>query len=51
MLKGRNTPRRRELTSERLFEANLINGVVDPLDGEQTAGEFNEPASKPSPSS
>ncbi|MGH6821719.1 MAG: biotin-dependent carboxyltransferase family protein, partial [Methylocella sp.] len=28
---------RRELTSERLFEANLIDGVVDPLDSERTA--------------
>jgi 5-oxoprolinase (ATP-hydrolysing) subunit C len=27
-------PLRRELTSERLFEANLIDGVVDPLDSE-----------------
>ena len=33
-------PVRRELTTERLFEANLIGGVVDPLDSEQTAGEF-----------
>jgi biotin-dependent carboxylase-like uncharacterized protein len=33
-------PLRRELTSERLFEANLIGGVVDPLDGERTEGEF-----------
>ena len=32
-------PLRRELTSERLFEANLIGGVVDPLDGERTGGE------------
>ncbi|MDQ6869506.1 MAG: biotin-dependent carboxyltransferase family protein [Pseudomonadota bacterium] len=31
-------PLRQELTSERLFEANLIDGVVDPLDGEQTGG-------------
>jgi hypothetical protein len=31
-------PLRRELTSESLFEANLIDGVVDPLDGEQTGG-------------
>ncbi len=30
------TPLRRELTSERLFEANLIDGVVDPLSGERT---------------
>jgi biotin-dependent carboxylase-like uncharacterized protein len=29
-------PLRRELTSERLFEANLIDGVVDPLGGERT---------------
>jgi biotin-dependent carboxylase-like uncharacterized protein len=28
-------PLRRVLTSERLFEANLIDGVVDPLDSEQ----------------
>jgi 5-oxoprolinase (ATP-hydrolysing) subunit C len=33
-------PLRRELTSESLFEANLIGGVVDPLDGERTEGEF-----------
>ncbi len=33
-------PLRRNLTSERLFGANLIGGVVDPLDGEQTGGEF-----------
>jgi hypothetical protein len=32
-------PLRRELSSERLFEANLIGGVVDPLDGEQSGGE------------
>ena len=32
-------PLRRELASERLFEANLIGGVVDPLDGERTGGE------------
>jgi 5-oxoprolinase (ATP-hydrolysing) subunit C len=32
-------PLRRELASERLFEANLIGGVVDPLDGERTEGE------------
>jgi 5-oxoprolinase (ATP-hydrolysing) subunit C len=31
-------PLRRELTSERLFEANLIDGIVDPLDSEQTEG-------------
>ena len=35
-------PIRRALTSESLFEANLIGGVVDPLDGEQTAGEVYE---------
>src|SRR6202045_1447136 len=29
-------PLRRPLTSESLFEANLIGGVVDPLSGEQT---------------
>jgi hypothetical protein len=34
------TPLRRELTSERLFDANLIDGIVDPLDGERTGGEF-----------
>jgi 5-oxoprolinase (ATP-hydrolysing) subunit C len=33
-------PLRRELTSERLFGANLIDGVVDPLDGGQTEGNF-----------
>jgi 5-oxoprolinase (ATP-hydrolysing) subunit C len=33
-------PLRRELTSERLFEANLIGGVVDPLSGERTEREF-----------
>ncbi|MGH6858310.1 MAG: biotin-dependent carboxyltransferase family protein, partial [Methylocella sp.] len=33
-------PLRRELTSENLFGANLIDGVVDPLDGEQTGGKF-----------
>ena len=32
-------PLRRELASENLFEANLIGGVVDPLDGERTGGE------------
>ena len=31
-------PLRRELTSESLFEANLIGGVVDPLDSERTEG-------------
>jgi allophanate hydrolase subunit 2 len=30
-------PLRRALTSERLFEANLIDGIVDPL---ETGGEF-----------
>jgi len=33
-------PLRRELTSESLFEANLIDGVVDPLGSEQSGGEF-----------
>lgn len=33
-------PLRRALTSESLFEANLIDGIVDPLDGEPTGGEF-----------
>jgi 5-oxoprolinase (ATP-hydrolysing) subunit C len=33
-------PLRRELTSERLFEANLIGGVVDPVGSDQTEGEF-----------
>ena len=33
-------PLRRALTSESLFEANLISGVVDPLDSERTGGEF-----------
>jgi biotin-dependent carboxylase-like uncharacterized protein len=33
-------PLRRELTSERLLDSNLIGGIVDPLDGEQTGGEF-----------
>jgi 5-oxoprolinase (ATP-hydrolysing) subunit C len=32
-------PLRRELASENLFEANLIGGVVDPLDSERTGGE------------
>jgi 5-oxoprolinase (ATP-hydrolysing) subunit C len=32
-------PLRWELTSERLFEANLIDGIVDPLDGGRTEGE------------
>ena len=40
MTQQRLRPLRRELTSERLFEANLIDGVVDPLDGEPTVGEF-----------
>jgi 5-oxoprolinase (ATP-hydrolysing) subunit C len=31
---------RRELTSESLFEANLIDGVVDPLGSERSGGEF-----------
>ena len=31
---ARLSPLRRVLTSEKLFEANLIGGVVDPLDGE-----------------
>ena len=33
-------PLRRALTSERLFGANLIDGVVDPLGSQQTEGEF-----------
>ena len=33
-------PLRLALTSERLFEANLIGGVVDPLTNEQNEGEF-----------
>jgi biotin-dependent carboxylase-like uncharacterized protein len=33
-------PLRPALTSESLFEANLIDGVVDPLSGERTEGEF-----------
>jgi allophanate hydrolase subunit 2 len=33
-------PLRLALTSERLFEANLIGGVVDPLANEQNEGEF-----------
>jgi len=33
-------PLRRALTSERLFEANLIGGVVDPLANEQNEEEF-----------
>jgi hypothetical protein len=32
-------PLRRELACERLFEANLIGGIVDPLDGERTGEE------------
>ncbi len=35
-------PLRREPASEKLFEANLIGGVVDPLDGERTGGEEEE---------
>jgi biotin-dependent carboxylase-like uncharacterized protein len=31
-------PPRRALTSETLFAANLVGGVVDPLDSEQTGG-------------
>ena len=33
-------PLRRALASESLLEANLIDGVVDPLSGERTDGEF-----------
>jgi 5-oxoprolinase (ATP-hydrolysing) subunit C len=33
-------PLRRALISERLFEANLIDGVVDPMDSGQTEGNF-----------
>ncbi len=33
-------PLHRPLTSERLFEANLIDGFIDPLDGGQPGGEF-----------
>jgi biotin-dependent carboxylase-like uncharacterized protein len=33
-------PLRREFTSESLFEANLIGGVVDPVGSDQTEGEF-----------
>jgi 5-oxoprolinase (ATP-hydrolysing) subunit C len=33
-------PLRRVLTSEKLFAANLIGGVVDPLGGGETGGEF-----------
>jgi len=33
-------PLRRVLTSENLFEANLIDGVVDPLNGERTEDEL-----------
>jgi allophanate hydrolase subunit 2 len=33
-------PLRRELTSESLFEVNLIDGVVDPMDSGQTEGNF-----------
>jgi len=33
-------PLGRALTSEILLKANLIGGVVDPLDGERTEGEF-----------
>jgi 5-oxoprolinase (ATP-hydrolysing) subunit C len=36
-------PLRRELTSQALFEANLIDGIVDPLDGEQTGGSASGP--------
>ncbi|HEY4848067.1 MAG TPA: biotin-dependent carboxyltransferase family protein [Methylocella sp.] len=35
-------PLRRALTSETLLEANLIGGVVDPLDSERTRGEVYE---------
>ena len=31
-------PLRRALTSENLFESNLIDGVVDPLDSERSEG-------------
>src|SRR5580704_10287416 len=33
-------PLRRALASETLLEANLVDGVVDPLDSERTGGEF-----------
>jgi|GEM_PF-6314825 len=36
------TPLRRELTAERLFDAKRIDGIVDPLNGERTRGEFYE---------
>jgi biotin-dependent carboxylase-like uncharacterized protein len=35
---ARLRPLRRALTSETLFAANLVGGVVDPLDSEQTEG-------------
>jgi len=34
------TPFCRALTSKNLFEANLIDGVVDPLDRERTGGKL-----------
>jgi biotin-dependent carboxylase-like uncharacterized protein len=37
---SRLRPLRRVVTSESLFEANLIGGVVDPLNSEQTGEEF-----------
>ncbi len=37
---ARLLPLRRTLTPGTLFAANLIGGVVDPLDSEQTGGEF-----------
>jgi hypothetical protein len=43
------TPFCRALTSKNLFEANLIDGVVDPLDRERTNGKLREPVSKASP--
>ncbi|MGC2224198.1 MAG: hypothetical protein WA624_18550 [Methylocella sp.] len=43
------TPLCRALTSKNLYEANLIDGVVDPLDRERTNGKLREPVSKASP--
>jgi hypothetical protein len=34
------TPFCRALTSKNLFEPNLIDGVVDPLDRERTGGKL-----------
>jgi hypothetical protein len=44
------TPLHRTFTSKNLFGANLVDGVVDPLDREPTGGKLGEPSvSKASP--